>query len=307
MHHGDPQQPKWRSFAAPKFWPTWAGLAVLRLLHQLPFHWQLGIGRQLGRLARRFLGRRVHIARTNINLCFPQLSPEQRSELLDQHFEAIGMGLFESAMGWWGSNARITALGEVTGIEHLVAATERKQGVILLTGHFSTMELAGAMLSARHPMSAMYRPMKNPLMDQVVLAARRAKLKSIFPRDDIPSMVKGLKQGEIIWYGFDQNYGKKHSLFTPFFKIPAATITTTSRFARMGKAIVIPYFPVRKKDGRYRITIHPPLDDFPSTSLDEDNIRLNHMLEQAILQAPEQYFWIHRRFKTRPAHEPAVY
>lgn len=297
----------WQQFIHPRFWPTWTGLAVLRLLTLLPYPVQLGIGSRLGRLAQRLLKRRVHIARTNIGLCFPHLSAEQQQQLLDNHFAAIGMGLFEIALSWWGSDEELRALVEIDGLEHLQQARKEEVGVVLVTGHFSTLELAGHMLSLHNHMGAMYRPMKNALMDLITLRARSRRLSPVFKRDDIRTMTRCLRQGNAIFYAYDQNYGLDHALFLPFFGVPAATITTTSRFASMGRARVIPYFPERHADGRYTIRVLPPLDNFPSGDEAADTLRLNTLLEQAILLAPEQYFWIHRRFKTRPKGEPAVY
>lgn len=297
----------WQRFLHPRFWHTWLGLATLRLLCLLPYRWQLALGRRLGRLAQRLLKKRAHIARTNIGLCFPQKSPAEREQLLKQHFEAIGMGIFETALSWWGSDAQLKNLVTIEGIEHLQQAKAKGEGVVLITGHFCTLELAGHMLSLHNLMGAMYRPMKNPLMDQIILRARKRRLTPVFARDDIRTMTRSLRKGEAVFYAYDQNYGLDHAQFVPFFGIPAATITTTSRFANMGHARVIPYFPKREADGRYTITVHPPLEDFPSGNDEQDTLRLNRLLEQAVLEAPEQYFWIHRRFKTRPAGYDPVY
>jgi KDO2-lipid IV(A) lauroyltransferase len=282
-------------------------MGILRLLSLLPFSVQLGIGRQLGRLAQQLLSRRVHIARTNIRLCFPGLSPEQQKQLLRKHFEAIGMGIFETAHSWWGSDEQLKSRVEIEGLEHIQHAKAGGSGVLVVTGHFSTTELAGQMLCLFNRTGAMYRPMKNPLMDLLLLRGRGRRMGSIIPRDDIRTMTRCLRRGEAIYYAYDQNYGLDHALFMPFFGIPAATITTTSRFAAMGKAVVLPCFPLRRADGTYLIKVHPPLERFATGDDGQDTLRINALLEQAILEAPEQYFWIHRRFKTRPEGEPPVY
>ncbi|WP_260293614.1 LpxL/LpxP family Kdo(2)-lipid IV(A) lauroyl/palmitoleoyl acyltransferase [Sedimenticola hydrogenitrophicus] len=297
----------WQRFIHPRFWPTWAGLGMLRLLSLLPFTIQLGIGRQLGRLAQQLLSRRVNIARTNIRLCFPELSPEQQKQLLRDHFEAIGMGIFETALSWWGSDEQLRSRVEIEGLEHIQHAKAGGSGVLMVTGHFSMMELTGHMLGLFNRTGAMYRPMKNPLMDLLLLRARSRRLGPIFTRDDIRTMTRCLRRGEMVFYAYDQNYGLEHALFIPLFGIPAATITATSRFAAMGKAVVIPYFPRRRADGTYLIKVHPPLEGFATGDDEQDTLRINALLEQAILEAPEQYFWIHRRFKTRPPGEPSLY
>ncbi len=297
----------WQQFLHPRFWPTWTGLAILRLLCLLPYRAQLAIGRRLGQLSQQLLKRRTHIARTNIQLCFPHLSRTQQEQLLADHFEAIGIGLFEIALSWWGSDRQLRSLVEIDGLEHLLQTKQDGVGAVLVTGHFSTLELAGHMLSLHNHMGAMYRPMKNRLMDLITLRARCRRLSPVFQRDDIRRMTRCLRNGEAVFYAYDQNYGLDHALFIPFFGVPAATITTTSRFAAMGRARVIPYFPRRHPDGRYTITVHPPLAGFPSGDDAQDTLRINALLEQAVLDAPEQYFWIHRRFKTRPEGEPPLY
>jgi len=294
-------------FLHPKHWLTWLGLAVLRLLHQLPFKMQLVLGRSLGRLGYSLLKRRTDIARINLKLCFPNQDEATRETLVKKHFEALGMGIFETAMSWWGSNRRILSLCTVHGLEHLQKATESGKGFIMLTGHFTPMELSGHMLSAKMHVGAMYRPMKNQLMDWIISRARKRRLNPIFKRDEIRLMVKSLKLGKGICYAYDQNYGIKHAVFASFFDVPAATIATTSRFARSGNALVIPFFPKRNEHGHYDICIRAPLDNFPSGDAQADTQRLNHILEQEILEVPEQYFWLHRRFKTRPDGHPSVY
>lgn len=294
-------------FFSPRYWPTWMGLGVLRLIHLLPYNFQLAIGRVLGKIFRVLVKRREKIARRNLELCFPKLTRTEREKLLTQHFEALGMSLIEGAMSWWGSDKEIQSLAEVTGLKHVSQALKSGRGVVLLTGHLTSMELSGHILGSYINIGAMYRPMKNKLMDKIIKKARSQRLSPLFQRDDIRTMARALKNGHAVWYGFDQNYGKQHSVFVPFFGIPTATITTTSRFAKMGDAIVIPYFPFRTKNGRYLIEIQPPLDNFPSRNLEEDTLRLNAILEEAILKTPEQYLWIHRRFKTRPEGADPVY
>lgn len=303
-----PESPfPWRQFIHPRYWPTWLGLGLLRLLGLLPHPMQLRLGRLLGRLARRVLKSRVHIARTNIRLCFPKYSADDQEKLLHDHFESIGMGIFETALTWWGASPQLSKRVHIEGLEHIHKAKEDGKGIVLVTGHFSTMELAGHLLSTHSKMAAMYRPMKNKLMDRLVLRARNRTLTAAFTRDDTRAMIKHLRKGEAIFYAYDQNYGLDHAIFTPFFGIPAATITTTSRFAKLGKAVVMPYFPKRTADGDYIIHVHPPLSNFPSGDDEKDTQQINRLLEQAILEAPEQYFWLHRRFKTRPEGAPTVY
>lgn len=294
-------------FLGPRYWPSWLGLGILRLIHALPYALQLRIGAGLGRLFMRLAPARTRIARINLELCFPDKSPGERAVLLKETFSALGMALVETAMSWWGSDSRIQALADIEGMEHLERALDSGQGVILITGHLTSMELAGHIISSHRRIGAMYRPLKNRLMDHFVARARGRRVQPLFPRDQVRTMVQSLRKGEAVWYGFDQNYGDRHAEFVPFFGVPAATITTTSRFAKSGRALVIPFFPHREADGRYRIRIGAPLNNFPSGNEASDTLHLNQLLEQAIRRHPEQYLWIHRRFKTRPAGEASPY
>jgi len=228
--------------------------------------------------------------------------------MVKKHFEAIGMGVFESAMSLWGSRRRILPLGTIYGLENLKTVLDSGKGAVLLTGHYTPMELGGHILSTQLPIGAMYRPMKNKLMERIVAQAREKWLVSVIKRDNIRSMIKALKAGgSAISYGFDQDYGRAHSVFATFFGVPAATITTTTRFAKLGDAAVVPFAPLRNPEGHYDLHILPPLKDFPSGDNQADAQRLNNILEKEILKAPEQYFWMHRRFKTRPEGEENFY
>ena len=224
-----------------------------------------------------------------------------------RHIQALGMALPETAMSWWAPNERLAAMADVRGVEHLQEALARGRGVILMTGHFTTMELAAHILFQHVEFDAMYRPMKNRLMDAVVERARKVRGNTVFRRDDPRAMLRSLKQGHAVWYGPDQDYGRRHSVFARFFGVSAATITSTARFAAMTGAAVVPFFPQRLPEGRYRIEVLPALEGFPSGDAVADAQRVNDLIESRVLEAPEQYLWIHRRFKTRPEGEGSVY
>ncbi len=297
-----------RDFLGPRYWPGWLVLGLLRSVSLLPWSVQRRIGSLLGRLLRRLMKRRVHVVRTNLRLCFPEQEKAGIEQLVSAHFGALGLGVMEANLCIWGRDRKVTApLWTVRGLEHLEAARREGRGVILVTGHFTTMEMASATLSDRFLIAAMYRPLKNPLMDWILYRARSSRTSVMIEREDVRGMVRCLKAGEVVWYGFDQNHGGSKSVFVDFFAMQACTIATTSRLARMGNALVIPYFPRRLADGRYEIEIQPPLKDFPSDDKWADTRRLNMLLEQAVMRCPEQYLWIHRRFKTRPPGESGVY
>lgn len=287
-------------FLAPRYWPIWLALGVVRLLVALPFGAQLAVGRLIGRLGSRVAPQRRAIAARNLELAFPELDAEARDDLLARHFDALGMSVIETGMCWWASDRRIGRLAEVRGLEHVEAALAEGRGAIMLTGHFTTLDLGGRFLTQQAPVSAMYRPHRNPLFEEIMRRGRERAARHAFPKRDVRAMIRGLRTNHLIWYAPDQAHEHgRYSAVVPFFGVPAPTNTATSAFARLGNAPVIPFFPVRLpgKAG-YRLDILPPLQDFPGDDPVADAARINQLLEERIRLCPEQYLWVHRRFKT---------
>ncbi len=295
-------------FLHPRFWPLWLGMGLLWLVVQLPYRWLLVLGRGLGGLMYHLAGSRRRIAARNLELCFPELSVGERQRLLRENFASTGMTFFEMAISWWWPVERLKRLGTVEGLEHLRQAEADGQGVILMALHFTTLEMGGALLCMQQDMYGMYRAHKNPLFDFIQRHGREQRLLGAIERDDVRGMLKVLRAGGVVWYAPDQDYGAQRSLFVPLFGVQAATVTATSKFARLGRARVVPFTQTRLADGSgYKVTVHPALADFPGDSEEADCLRINQWIEQAIRQQPEQYLWAHRRFKTRPAGEPKLY
>jgi KDO2-lipid IV(A) lauroyltransferase len=293
---------------APRYWPTWIGLALLRVSVLLPFRvlYVLGVG--LGSVVRHLPVRYVHIARRNIGLCLPELNRAEREALLNRHFRSIGVTAFETAVSWWASDRRIVSLTRVEGMEHLEAALARGSGALLLSAHFTALEIGARAMTSRLPVNIMYRPSKNRALNYVLGRARAKVSRRAIPRDDIRTLVNALRANEIVWYAPDQAYRNKGAVNAPFFRIPAGCNTATSRLARSTGAAVLPYFPERLPGGRgYRAVIHPPLEDFPSRDLMADATRINGLIEAQVRRVPEQYLWIHRRFKGIGADYPDYY
>ncbi|WP_312669333.1 lipid A biosynthesis lauroyl acyltransferase [Stutzerimonas nitrititolerans] len=304
-------RPRFRAcFLHPRFWPLWLGLGLLWLVIQLPYRALLALGRVLGKAMYYLAGPRRHIARRNLELCFPDLSVAERERLLKENFASNGIALFEMAMSWWWPQARLQRLAHIEGLEHLRQAQTEGQGVILMALHFTTLEIGAALLGQRHTIDGMYREHKNPVFDFVQRRGRERHNRdaTAIEREDVRAMLKVLRAGRAIWYAPDQDYGRKQSLFVPLFGIQAATVTATSKFARLGRARVVPFTQQRLADGSgYRLVIHPPLEDFPGESDEADCLRINRWVEEAVSLNPEQYLWAHRRFKTRPEGEPSLY
>lgn len=293
---------------APRYWLTWVGLGVLRLLAFLPFPILLRLGRVLGLGLRHLPTSFTRIARRNLELCLPELSIEQRETLLREHFASLGVGVMEIPLAWWSSPARLARLVHIEGIEHLHAAVARGRGVILLTAHFTPLEMAGRTLASVAPVNFLYRPTRNEVLAYALRRYRCGHSARPIPKDDIRAFIAALKHDECVWYAPDQSYRNKGAQMVPWFGIPAATNTLTSRLARMTGAPVLPYFFQRLPGTQgYRAVIHPPFENFPSDNPAADTERFNHLIEAQVRLVPEQYLWIHRRFKGLSQDYPDYY
>jgi KDO2-lipid IV(A) lauroyltransferase len=296
----------WR-FLTPRYWPTWLGLGAMWLLAQLPYPIQTCAGHALGRLMGRLGQGRRRVAAVNLALCLPALSAAEREHLLWRHLESVGMGVVETAISWWTPARRLPPV-QVEGLEHLQAALQRHHGAILLIGHFTCMELIARFLAPYAPLHVTYRQSKNALYEYMLHRAHRHHAPPPVHHTDLRAMFRALKRNELLWYAPDQNYAGKHSAFVPFFGIPASTITATTRIARTSGAPVIPIMAQRLPSGAgYRVALQPALEDFPGVDEVRDAARILHLIEVQARQFPEQYLWVHRRFKTRPAGERPLY
>jgi KDO2-lipid IV(A) lauroyltransferase len=281
---------------------------LLRLFEPLPYPVLTWLGRRVGDLMLLLPLGFVRIAQRNLELCFPESSAEHRHEILRGHFRSVGIGLFETAMSWWSSDERIRKLTQLEGQEHLQAALAAGKGALLLSAHFTTLEIGARSLCARVASNIMYRPTSNLVLENFLMRNRGLHAKRAIPRDDIRGLISALKSNEPVWYAPDQSYRKKGAEMVPFFGIPAATNTATSRLVRMTGAAVLPYFPERLPGSRgYRMVIQPMLDNFPGDSAVADAKRFNDLIEVHVRHVPEQYLWIHRRFKGLTAEYPDYY
>ena len=306
---GMPRPAFTRSLLAPRHWPAWLGVGAIWLIARLPSRALVWLGRRLGALVARTPSARRRIAQTNIDLCFPARDAAARAALVDANLRDIGMMLVEFALGWMGSDRRIADLPtRIEGLEHLEAARAQGRGVLLVGGHFSHLELCARLVSQRIRIAGMYRKMDSAVFEWVVLRARLHYAAAMFDKDDIRGTVKYLRSGGTLWYAPDQDMRSKDTVFVPFFGVPAATITATHHLARLSGAVVIPFFHRRLEDGRsYALRLGAPLEAFPGADVLADTARVNDCIEQMVREAPEQYLWVHKRFKTRPPGQPAIY
>ncbi|TNE90248.1 MAG: LpxL/LpxP family Kdo(2)-lipid IV(A) lauroyl/palmitoleoyl acyltransferase [Gammaproteobacteria bacterium] len=301
------QQYQWH-FLHPRYWLTWLGIGCWWLLVMLPYPLIVWLGTQVGAVMYWIGGYRREIAEINLKLCFPDMDEAQRRKLLRDNFTSYGIAFFEIGIAWWWPTGRFNRLVQLEGMEQIEQLNGR--GALLMAIHYTTLEIGASALSSRHSIDGMYRAHKNPVYDYVQSRGRRARdpVGVVYPREDVRGMFKALRQGRIIWYAPDQDYGRKQSVFASFFGVQAASVTATARFAKTGNAAVLPFSHVRLPGSRgYRVTIHPPLENFPVGDDVVDAETVNRKVEEFILQQPDQYMWIHRRFKTRPEGEVRPY
>ncbi|MFO6299306.1 kdo(2)-lipid IV(A) palmitoleoyltransferase [Rahnella selenatireducens] len=302
--------PRFRaSFLHPRYWLTWFGLGVLFLLVQLPYPVLYRLGIWLGRTSMRFLKRRVSITRRNLQLCFPDLPADQVESRIISNFESLGMGLLETGMAWFWSDARVKRWFDVSGLHNLKKAQENNQGVLVIGVHFMSLELGGRAMGLCQPMMAMYRPHNNKAMEFVQTWGRMRSNKAMLDRKDLRGMVHALKKGEAVWFAPDQDYGPRGSVFAPLFAVDqAATTSGTFMLARLAKPALVTVVLVRKAGGKgYELVIQPQLEDYPIDDEMAAAAYMNRVIEKEIMRAPDQYLWLHRRFKTRPAGTPSLY
>lgn len=291
------------SIERPKFrWrdaPAWCGVFLGRTLARLPWSLQRRLGSLLGGLLYVCARGRRGVAARNLELCFPELDAASRADLLRRHFRELGIGLFEFMRAWWGDIESLRTHVELDGLERLRALQSQGRGVLLVSGHFMTLEICGRLLCDHVPLAGMYRPHATPPMEWAVKSGRLRYAAAMFSRDALRAAVRHLKQGGLLWYAPDQDMLGKDSVFVSFFGIPASTITATHQLARLSGAAVVPFFHRREGD-RYILRIGPALEPFPTNDVAADTAMVNVQIEQMVREAPTQYLWVHKRFKRRP-------
>lgn len=287
---------------------TRLGFAVLWLLHYLPLGALTRVGEFAGAVGYYLARSRRRIGRVNLALCFPEQSPRQREALLKRHFQAFGRSVFERGVMFWGSKARIQDMVQVEGIENFLA--RKGHPLIIFAPHFVGVDMAAARLATQYRACAMYARQSNSIADEMLARGRnRFGNAVLFPRHEgLLPVLQAVKEGLPFLYSPDMDFGAPHSIFVPFFGVPAATTTGLSVIARVTRAQVLPLI-VAQRPGRsgYVARLLPPLADFPSADADADTRRMNAFIEARILEMPEQYHWLHKRFKTRPEGEPDPY
>jgi KDO2-lipid IV(A) lauroyltransferase len=298
------------SLRSPRYWPSWLAVGLFRALGLLPFPvlWALGTG--FGRLGYYLAGSRRRVGRRNLEICFPDLSPRERDRMLQRHFGYLGQSAFIQGLIWGASRERLRRLVRVVNRERIDECIAAGQPVIVLVPHFVGLELGGAAFTALvHRGIYMYQRIRDPVIDAQVHEARtRFGSISVERQDDLRGLVRQIKAGNPFFYLPDQNAGPRDGVFVPFCGLAASTVPMLSRFARLTGALVIPTYARFLPRGRgLELLFDPPLEGFPTKDPVADTAHMNRVIEARMRTMPEQYFWVHRRFKTRPRGEAPVY
>jgi len=295
------------NYLSPRYWPTWFALGLMRVVSKMPLPAIVFAGRILGTLAYYILPKRRRVGEINIGFAFPDYSEKQIKVLNKAAIKNIGVAAFELALSWW-ENEKLLSWCEIEGLENLKQAQQEGKGVIILTAHFTCLEIGGPVLNHHVPFQVMYKRAHNKLFDEFMKYHRGRLYKAIVDHHKPRILIKGLKKGYAAWYAPDQDFGGKDSVFVPFFGVNATALTAPARFSKITGSPVVPYYIQRKEGGKgYKLTILPALKNFPKNEAVEDAKIINKVLEDMIMQNPQQYLWVHKRYKNRPEGEPAIY
>lgn len=291
----------------PKYWGLWLFFGLQRLCILLPLSWLEAAGGFLGWLLYRLAPSRRRVARINIQQAYPEYSEAQIEKLNKASFRSLGISVFEMGIAWWASNDYLRRHCQIEGLQHLEQALARGKGVILLTGHFSTLEMGGALMSLYTPLHSVYKKAHNPMFDTFMLYYRSQRLKKLIANSNVRDFIKGLREGYATWYAPDQDF-TQNIVFAPFLGGMATTLIATAKIAAMTGASVVPFYPQRLENGQgYKLVVLPALENFPGGDQYQDAVRVNQALEQMVRSNPEQYAWLHKRFKTQPPGQPSIY
>jgi Kdo2-lipid IVA lauroyltransferase/acyltransferase len=290
----------------PPHWPMWLGVGLLWLLDKLPWPEKRLLARGLGAIVFHLVGIRRRVVFTNLTLCFPEKSLKEITALARAHYDSLALGIFEVCAGWWAEKDALPP-HRVVGLEHLQAALAKGNGALLLTAHFTTLEIGGRFMAEVQGMGGLYRDPNNPVVAHLMRGQRERHMTVAVHFDDLRNLVRALRGNHAIWYAPDQGKRTKSSEILPFFGIPAITNTATSKIAEMTGCAVVPFFAKREADHSYTLTVLPALENFPTADAAADAVRINRLIEEYVRRAPEQYFWVHKRFKARGEGYPEVY
>jgi KDO2-lipid IV(A) lauroyltransferase len=280
---------------------------LMRLLAMLPLSWLRGLGWMLGQVLFHVSARRGHVVSTNIALCFPEFSVAQRRKLAQQHFVLVAQSLIDRAWLW---HAPVRVLQQRLQCSGHLDNLQDPSALIMLAPHFVGLDAGGVALTVLQQvrMACVYVPLSNPMAEDWMMQGRNrsGRLWSIARRAGPQPLMKALRDGQRLHFSPDMDFGMDGAVWSHFFNVPTATLSSLSRFAKLGKARVCTIVTRLTPQG-YSFEMGPVWTDFPTQDVDADTLRMNQEIEAWVRQAPEQYYWVHKRFKTRPAGQAAVY
>lgn len=296
------------AFLTPRYWGTLLLVGLMYSLSLLPLTVQTFLGRRIGRLALRFMKKRQVTIRRNLELCFPLMSEAEREAIAIENIDNTGIALFETAMAWFWSDERVNKHVTIKGMEHLEELEKSGRGALMLAVHSMNLELGARAFGIKKSGMGVYRPNSNPCYDYFQYKGRSRSNRTLIDRKDVKSMLHSLKTGERVWYAPDHDYGLRRSAFAPLFAVDKACTTTgTSLLVDATDCAIVPFTMVRDSNNHYTLTLHAPVEGFPKNEPEQAAAFINKIVETSILACPEQYMWLHRRFKTRPEGENCLY
>ena len=303
-----------RAFLAPRYWPMWLGFGLLKGVTLLPFGLIYPLGGTLGRLLYAAAASRRRVAQINIRQAYPEADEATVERLAKASFRSLGISVFETAWAWYGRNDRLARLATTEGLAHVERARAEGRPVILLAGHFTTLDIGARLLGFFvASINGVYKKAHNPLFEAMMAHCRARYGHALIENRNVRGVIRGLREGHPTWFAPDQDFADQDIVFTPFLGGVASTLTATAKMARMTGAVVIPFYQQRlegrqRKGGHhYKLIFHPPLDDFPSDDIEADSARVNRAIETMVYALPEQYGWMHKRFKTTPDRSANIY
>lgn len=293
----------------PKYWAGWLGIGLFWLIGKLPQRVCLGLSVPLAWLMKRLMRRRHAIAVRNVERCFPECDAGQQQAIVDDCFRSLARAVFETAWSWSASRRQILKISAVEGLDRLLESRAHGRGVLLITAHISCLEIGARIFMQNFPdVKGIYRPLRSPVLEWYQLQARAKYSQGMISKRDMRSAIRYLREGGVLWYAPDQDFGADQSVFVPFFGIQTATLLATHRLIRMTGCAVVPMFPsYDPATRRYTVNLLPPIEDLPGDDPVPYLEKLNTLIEEQIRCAPGQYWWVHRRFKTRPEGDLPFY
>jgi KDO2-lipid IV(A) lauroyltransferase len=293
----------------PRYWGVWFAVLLLFLISLLPRVVQDGLANVLGDFFRTVNAKRRHIASTNIALCFPELSEAEKQDFLVRYYRHHVRSLLAFGLIWWGSKSKLEKTIVIRGQENIERSISRGRSVIFLAAHSLGLEAAVSSVAMRYMTSGPFKPLKNKLVDWFIATGRSRHGGYLYSRQaGLRPIIKDVRAGNVMFYLPDEDLGKDHSIFAPFFGTQKATVPVLGKMAKVCKADVLPCMAeYDEKARRYVIHILPALENFPTGDDYRDTVAMNQALEQIIRLCPSQYFWMMKLFKTRPEGEARIY